>query len=51
MARLTLTVEGPDLIVDVLERALHDALSVDICPDTIFPGFVLSVVRTEVSNA
>ena len=45
MSRLTLTVEGPDIVVSVLARALADAQKVDIVPDTIFPGFVVDVVE------
>lgn len=50
MSRLTLVVEGPEMVIDLTARALADSLNVSVCPDTIFPGYVLSVVSMEVTS-
>ena len=50
MSRLTLVVEGPEMVIDLTARALDDSRTVSVCPDAIFPGYVLKVVASEVSE-
>lgn len=43
--RLTIVVEGPDIIMDLIERALKESNTVHIIPETILPGYVVRVCK------
>lgn len=47
MPQLTIVVSGPDLVLDLVKRALDESAQVTIAPKTIFPGYVLDVVTSE----
>lgn len=47
MARLTLTVEGPEMVIALIERALAESDKVLICPETIHPGYVATIVKEQ----
>lgn len=45
MARMTLTVEGTEMTLELLARAIAEKSRTTICPESIFPGYSLDVVE------
>jgi len=43
--QLTLTVEGPGLVIALLRQALDESDSVHVVPASILPGYVVTVVK------
>ena len=44
-AQTTIVVEGPELVIALIERALGESQKVTVVPDSIFPGYILDVVH------
>jgi hypothetical protein len=45
--RMTITIDVPDLVGEVLKAGLADSEQVLICPQTMSPGFIGTIVKDD----
>lgn len=45
MSTLTLTVEGPEVVIALLHAALSESDKVTVCPEVIYPGYNVGLVE------
>lgn len=50
MATLTITVSGPDLVMELLKRALQESSQTLIVPETIHPGYVVKIDHATIQS-
>lgn len=50
MARMTLVVEAPEIVLSLLASGIAESDKTLIMPDTIWPGYRLNIVSTNIEE-